>query len=299
MPRPRLPISARQLTTSYIRSWSFRPLVVLGVVFILITTITLALKIIAVKPIIGIIERFKDMAEGKGDLTARLEIKSADEMSELARWFNTFIEKVHKIITDVAHNSTQLNTSSTELAEISDHLSSGAGQASSKTLSVSSASEEMSVTISRASEVTQEASDNLSIVAGSAEEMTATINEIAKNTDKGRLIADEAVGQTKKASRQIEELGNAAQQIGKVVETITDISEQVNLLALNATIEAARAGESGKGFAVVANEIKELAKQTAQASGQIKLQVDGIQGSTSNTITEIAGIAKVVARVNE
>jgi methyl-accepting chemotaxis protein len=84
-----------------------------------------------------------------------------------------------------------------------------------------------------------------------------------------------------------------------VVETITEISEQVNLLALNATIEAARAGDSGKGFAVVANEIKELAKQTAAASGEIKLQIQGIQNSTQGTVSEINSIAKVVGQVND
>jgi methyl-accepting chemotaxis protein len=94
-------------------------------------------------------------------------------------------------------------------------------------------------------------------------------------------------------------LGHAAMQIGKVVETITEISEQVNLLALNATIEAARAGDAGKGFAVVANEIKELAKQTAAASGEIKQQIQGIQTSTQGTVTEIGSIAKVVGEVNE
>jgi methyl-accepting chemotaxis protein len=143
------------------------------------------------------------------------------------------------------------------------------------------------------------AAGSLSIVASGTEEMSATIGEIAANTEKGRQIAEMAVGQTAHATGQIEELGKAAVQIGKVVETITEISEQVNLLALNATIEAARAGEAGKGFAVVANEIKELAKQTAEASGEIKQQIEGIQSSTQSTITEITAIADVVGQVNQ
>jgi methyl-accepting chemotaxis protein len=97
----------------------------------------------------------------------------------------------------------------------------------------------------------------------------------------------------------MDQLGNAANSIGKVIETITDISEQVNLLALNATIEAARAGDAGKGFAVVANEIKELAKQTAGATLDIKKQIEGIQGTTDGTVTSINEISQVIANVNE
>nr|WP_320011745.1 methyl-accepting chemotaxis protein [uncultured Desulfobulbus sp.] len=83
------------------------------------------------------------------------------------------------------------------------------------------------------------------------------------------------MSQAGSASSQVNELGLAAQEIGKVVEAITEISEQVNLLALNATIEAARAGDAGKGFAVVANKIKELARQTAEATGEIKRRYRG------------------------
>ncbi|MCP4449919.1 MAG: hypothetical protein GY809_00540, partial [Planctomycetes bacterium] len=132
-----------------------------------------------------------------------------------------------------------------------------------------------------------------------AEEMTATITEIAQNAEKARGITTEAVGQTEHATAQVDELGISAKEIFTVVETITDISSQVNLLALNATIEAARAGEAGKGFAVVANEIKDLASQTADASNEIKERVAGIQTSTDGTITEISTITKVVTEINE
>ncbi len=252
-----------------------------------------------VKPINQVVAGLKDVAEGDGDLTKRIEVKSQDEVAELARWFNVFIEKIQIIISDVAHNATNLNNASKELAGISELMSNGADQTSSKANTVAVAAEEMSANITSVATVMDMTVNNLGMVAGAAEEMSATINEIAKNTERGREITDQAVGQTSEASSQIEELGSAAQQIGKVVEAITEISEQVNLLALNATIEAARAGDAGKGFAVVANEIKELARQTADASGEIKKQVDGIQRSTDGTISRIEGIMQVVGKVSD
>jgi len=93
-------------------------------------------------------------------------------------------------------------------------------------------------------------------------------------------------------------LGKAAQEIGKVTETITEISSQTNLLALNATIEAARAGSAGKGFAVVANEIKELAQQTAAATEDIKVRIAGVQSSSAGGIAGIEKISQVIGEVS-
>ncbi|WP_162459058.1 methyl-accepting chemotaxis protein [Desulfosarcina ovata] len=283
------------------------PVKSLGMINLMVAVVVIAVATVliyfvtstVVKPINRVVAGLQDAAEGDGDLTKRIDINSTDEVGELALWFNTFIEKIQRIIADVAQNAQNLTTASKELATIAEHLSESVDRTSGKTITVSAASEQMSTTISSAAGIMDETASNLNIVASGAEEMTATISEIAGNTEKGRQIAEEAVGQTTHATNQIEELGNAAMQIGKVVETITEISEQVNLLALNATIEAARAGEAGKGFAVVANEIKELAKQTAAASGEIKLQIEGIQNSTQGTVTEINSIAKVVGTVNE
>jgi methyl-accepting chemotaxis protein len=274
-------------------------LLVAAVVIAIATVLIFFVTSTVVKPINLVVAGLQDAAEGDGDLTKRIDIMSSDEVGELARWFNTFIEKIQHIISDVAQNAQNLTNSSKELSAIAGHLSESSGQTSAKAVTVSAASEQMSTTISSAAGIMDNTASNLNIVASGAEEMTATISEIAGNTEKGRQIAEEAVGQTAHATAQIQDLGDAAMQIGKVVETITEISEQVNLLALNATIEAARAGEAGKGFAVVANEIKELAKQTAVASDEIKQQIEGIQNSTQGTVAEISSIANVVGQVND
>ena len=252
-----------------------------------------------VRPINQVVDGLRDAAEGDGDLTKRLTVKSRDEVGELAKWFNTFIEKIQAIISEVSQNAGQLTGSSKELAAISEQMSKGAEQMSTRATTVSAAGEEMSISMTTVASSMEQASQNMNMVADAAEEMNTTISEIARNTEKARQTTSGAVNQAVSASDQMNGLGKAAQEIEKVIETITEISEQVNLLALNATIEAARAGEAGKGFAVVANEIKELARQTAGATGEIKKRVGAIQGSTESTIKEIEAITTVVNSVNE
>ena len=251
------------------------------------------------KPLHQVVAGLKDIAEGEGDLTNRLEVKSQDEMGELAKWFNVFIEKIQAVIRDVSQNAGLLGTASQQLLDIAKQMSSGANQTSGKANTVAAAGEEMSANMGAMASAMGEAAGNVTMVAAAVEEMTSTITQIADNAEKASKITAGAVSQTEKASVQISELGESAKDIGKVIETITDISEQVNLLALNATIEAARAGEAGKGFAVVANEIKELARQTASATNEIKQRVEGIQHSTKGTVAEITAITKVVNEVNQ
>jgi methyl-accepting chemotaxis protein len=251
------------------------------------------------KPISTTVEMIKDIAEGEGDLTKRLVVKSNDEVGSLATWFNTFVKKLQGIITDISGNSEKLNMSSSELLTISKKMSVGADNMSDKASAVAAAAEEMSSNMSSVAAAAEQSSTNISMVSSAAEEMTSTINEIAKNTERTRVSSNQAVSRTKKASENIDNLNKSAKDIGRVVETINDISEQTNLLALNATIEAARAGEAGKGFAVVAGEIKDLARQTAEATMEIKEKIESIQGSTHQTVSEIEEIAAAINNVNE
>lgn len=249
-------------------------------------------------PILAACRMVQDVAEGEGDLTKRLAV-GGDEVGELSSWFNIFIEKLHGIISQVQTNLSTLNNSTGELSSLSEMLASGADDATSRSHNVASAAEEMSSNMNAVAAASEQASTNVNMVASASEEMSATVNEIAGNTAKARQITEEAVAKTDTASKRVDELGGAANEISKVTEVITEISEQTNLLALNATIEAARAGEAGKGFAVVANEIKELAKQTAEATLEIKQKIEAIQSSTNLTVTEISEINAIINDVNE
>ena len=251
------------------------------------------------RPIFRVVGGLKDVAEGEGDLTARLEVNNKDEVGDLAFWFNTFMEKLQRIIKDIAGKADTLNLASSALSDLSGQMSDGTGQLSAKASAVASSGEEMSSNMESVAAAMEEASTNISMVATSVEEMTATINEIAQNSEKACTITGEAVSRAQNVSNKVDRLGNAAQEVGKVTDSINEISEQTNLLALNATIEAARAGEAGKGFAVVADEIKELARQTAGATQEIKEKIEGIQDSTSETISEIGQILAVINDVNE
>jgi methyl-accepting chemotaxis protein len=222
-----------------------------------------------------------------------------DELDKMAAWINTFVTRVANIIKGIANDSDKLNTSSADLSSLSAQMSGGAENMAGKSNTVAAAAEEMSSNMNSVAVAMEEAATNIGMVAAAAEQMTSTINEIAQNSEKASNITGEAVNQTQSASTKVDELGRAANEIGKVVETITEISEQVNLLALNATIEAARAGEAGRGFAVVANEIKDLAKQTAEATQEIKGKIGAIQGSTNATVTEIDQVSKIINDVNE
>lgn len=252
-----------------------------------------------VAPLRNMINMLKDIASGEGDLTKRIIDNSGDETQELAEGFNRFIENIQTMIAIIKEDTGDLTNSSSELADISDQLNLSAEETSSRADSVTSASEKMSLNMDSMAAAMEQASSNINMVSAASEEMNSTIAEIAHNAEKARNMTTEAVGQTEHASTQVKDLGTAAKEIFSVVETITDISSQVNLLALNATIEAARAGEAGKGFAVVANEIKELANQTADASSLIKERVTGIQQSTEGTTAEIIAITKVVEDINE
>ncbi|MBK8164855.1 MAG: cache domain-containing protein [bacterium] len=273
-------------------------LAVTGTIFAATFVLVLYIAFGLVRALRAMIDSFRDIAEGEGYLTRRIEIRSRDEIAELAGWFNAFLAKLQAVIRRLAENSRQVSHASGELAEIAHVMSASAGDTSGRANNVASAAEQMSASLGDVATAMDRSATSASTVATAAEQMSATINEIARNSAKARDIVAQAGAKAESASSSVDALGRAAQDIGKVVETIAGISSQVNLLALNATIEAASAGEAGRGFTVVASEVKELANQTSQATKGISDRITNIQDSTGHTMGGIREISEVISLVN-
>lgn len=186
---------------------------------------------------------------------------------------------------EIGVTATSLAAASEELTAISQQIAASAEETASQSTVVSNSSEQVS--------------KNVQTVETATAEMGVSIRDIARSANESAAVATNAVEMTKSTNEIVSKLGVSSSEIGKVVKVITSIAEQTNLLALNATIEAARAGEAGRGFAVVANEVKELAKETARATGEIGQKIAAIQSDTQAAITAIGGISEIINKVND
>jgi methyl-accepting chemotaxis protein len=236
---------------------------------------------------------------GSGDLSHQVSVHQNDEIGMLASSLQEMITNLRNMIRLMTDGVRTLQSSSDELSEISNSLMHNADGSVQNLTTIAAASEEMSVNMNSLATTSEQGAANMQMVAGGAEQMAMTVKEIAAKSEETRSIVTHAVELSNSASGKVSALGNAAREITRVTEVITEISEQTNLLALNATIEAARAGEAGRGFAVVANEIKELAGQTANATQDIKNRIDDIQDSTNDTVEEIARVSEIISNVND
>jgi methyl-accepting chemotaxis protein len=221
---------------------------------------------------------------GKGNFKAALE-----KFPGKKAFINDTIELMRTsligLISDTSQNASALASASDELTAVSQQMAGTAEETANQATIVSAASEQVS--------------KNVSSVASASEEMQASIREISKNASEAARVSRNAVTMASSANDTVKKLGDSSQEIGNVIKVITSIAQQTNLLALNATIEAARAGEAGKGFAVVANEVKELAKQTARATGEIGEKIGAIQTDTHGAVKAIEDISTIISQIND
>jgi methyl-accepting chemotaxis protein len=252
-----------------------------------------------IRPLSRVIAAVNDVA--KGDLAKNAhsdDVSRKDEIGILSGAFRKMTGNVRSLVNELGQGVSTISSASEELSATSAQLASNAEEMTVQSNTVASAAEQATSNISGISAGAEELSSSVTTVATSIEEMSASINEVAKNCQKESQIAADANREARSTQELIERLGAASKEIGKVIDVINNIADQTNLLALNATIEAASAGEAGKGFAVVANEVKELAKQTAQATGEIARQVEEMQTSTDSAVKAVERITTVIEEVN-
>lgn len=225
------------------------------------------------QPLRNLVTTLKDVAEGDGNLTHRLEI-TRDEIGTASRYFNSFVERVHAIVISVADGTNSVASASAEMHSNTGKLAETTDAVAAQTESVSTAGEEMAAT-------SADISRNCLVAVESAEracEMASCGATDVEDTISRMQLVNEKVRVT---SERIGTLGAKSDQIGTIISTIQDIADQTNLLALNAAIEAARAGEQGRGFAVVADEVRKLAQRTTKATGEIEQTIRSIQLETA------------------
>ena len=207
------------------------------------------------------------------------------------------LEETAAALTDTSSKVEIVTDRVADMSHTAANLASVSEQTSSAVNQVTGIVAQISGSINNVSNSTKEVSNSISSVATAVKEINLSLNEISKNCERSIHITTDAGENAKDTNDIIGRLNNSSKQIGKVVNVINDIADQTNMLALNAAIEAAGAGEAGKGFAVVANEVKELAKQTAEATEEISGQIETMQTNMSGAVKAVSTINDVIREI--
>ncbi|MDC5838181.1 methyl-accepting chemotaxis protein [Vibrio europaeus] len=252
-----------------------------GIVLVVLGLATIAFSASRlVKPIREVVARLDDIASGEGDLTQRLEVKSQDEIGQLAIGFNRFLDKLQSIISEVVDTTIQVGTTTQQSRVAAQQTRTSSDSQFKEVDLVATASEEMTQT---AGLVVQ----NAEVAVREAEKANEAAASGQDVIEKSQQEMMRLVERMTAAVPVVEELATNNANITEILSVIEGISEQTNLLALNAAIEAARAGEQGRGFAVVADEVRNLASRTQESVGEIRQVIENVQNGTRDVVQAI------------